>query len=378
VAGETLPDTLGSLKPRWTHTLGAGFAGPVVASGDVIIFHRVADEVLVQCLDAMTGKLKWTYRDKTEYSGGYNSDNGPRCAAVISGRQVFAFGPEGDLHCLEAETGQRVWKRRLGTDYRAPDGYFGVGSTPLIVKNRVYVCLGGRMGSGIVCLDTVTGNTIWKKTDDRVSYSSPVIGTVGGTSQLLFLTRQRLVSLHPNSGETRWSVPFGRAGLTVIGCTPLVCDDHVFVTASYNIGAKMIALKSGEPTKIWGDDRTLSSQYTNVVFSQGFLYGTHGREDAALAEFRCVDAASGEVKWSQSNFGVAHAVISGNRILLQRVKQGELVLLAATPDQFKQLDSVRISNDSLRAPPAFADGAIFTRTHDEADRGKLLCLPLPK
>ncbi|MFP6675687.1 MAG: PQQ-binding-like beta-propeller repeat protein [Pirellulaceae bacterium] len=378
VAQETLPNSLGALKPRWTHDLGGGFAGPVVSNGSVIVFHRENDQVLVECLEVNTGEQKWVYRDKTRYEGGYNSDNGPRSAPVISGNHVFAFGPDADLHCLDLKTGKRVWKRQLGKDYRAPDGYFGAGSTPLVVEDLVYVCLGGRMGAGAICLNAITGETVWKSTDDRISYSSPVMGNVGGKSQLLFLTRQRLVSLAPASGEEVWALSFGLPGLTVTGCTPLICDDQVFLTASYNIGAAMIGLKSGKPTKLWGDDQTLSSQYTNVVFSQGFLYGTHGREDAALAEFRCIDAKNGDIKWRQQNFGVAHAVLAGDKILLQRVKQGEIVLLAKTPSEFNQLDSVRISSDSLRAPPALANGVIFTRTHDEANRGKLLCLPLPK
>lgn len=372
---ESLPETLENVQPAWEYELGAGFAGPAVSGGRTVVFHRVADEVLLQSFNSGTGEVQWTYRDSTDYSGGYNSDNGPRCVPVIAGGRVYAFGSEGDLHCVSVTSGEAIWKRRLGRDYRAPEGYFGAGAAPVVFGERVFVCLGGRQGSAVVALDAKSGETVWTFGDDRVSYASPVLAKIGGKQQLLVLTRLRIVSLSLN-GEPLWSSRFGKDGLTVTACSPLVIGDKVFLTASYNIGAQLLDLTSGEPRIQWSDDNTLSSQYTNVVHRDGLLFGTHGREDAGRAEFRCVDAETGQVKWSQTDMGVAHVILAGERMLVQRVQDGELLLLKVTGDRFTELGRITVSEDQLRAPPAFANGRLYVRTNNRRDEGKLLCLPL--
>ncbi len=40
----------------WTREVGAGFAGPAVAAGRLILFHRVGGREIVDALDAATGK----------------------------------------------------------------------------------------------------------------------------------------------------------------------------------------------------------------------------------------------------------------------------------------------------------------------------------
>src|SRR5580658_8463593 len=44
----------------WQKSVGAGFSGPVVAAGQLILFQRLDDQEVVSCLDARTGEAKWT------------------------------------------------------------------------------------------------------------------------------------------------------------------------------------------------------------------------------------------------------------------------------------------------------------------------------
>ena len=376
VSAERLPNTLGKLKPKWEHQVGAGFAGPAVVDGNVIVFHRIDDEIVIESLDAKSGKQRWEYRDATKFTGGVNPDNGPRCVPVVANGRVFAFGSDGDLHCVQLDSGKKIWKRRLKVDYRAPDGFFGAGATPVAFGDRVFICLGGRMGASVVALNAETGETLWTKGNDRVSYASPVATKFAGKNQVLFLAELRLFSLDPESGDELWAVPFGKRGQTVTACSPLVFDNKVFLSASYYIGASMLDLKTGKPKTIWGDDKTLSSQYTNIVQSKGYLYGTHGREDVGVAELRCVDASNGKVKWTKPGFGVCHMIMGGDKLLIHRVQEGELVLAEATSKAFKELDRVQVTSDQLKAIPAMSGGSLFLRTNGGG--GKLLCLPLPK
>src|SRR5262249_29812111 len=54
--------------PRlWERKVGEGYSGPVVAGGRLILFHRVGDREVVECLDAATGKERWRFDYPTAY-----------------------------------------------------------------------------------------------------------------------------------------------------------------------------------------------------------------------------------------------------------------------------------------------------------------------
>ena len=86
---------------------------------------------------------------------------------------MFALGAEGQLHCLDFETGKKVWARSLLDDYKVPKSFFGVGTSPLVEDGRVVINVGGP-DAGIVAFATADGHEVWKSTGDGASYSSPL------------------------------------------------------------------------------------------------------------------------------------------------------------------------------------------------------------
>lgn len=363
----------GKLTPKFTYALGAGFAGPAVAGNRVLVFHRVDDEERLESLDARTGEVQWTASFPADYRGGYSSDTGPRCVPLVHDRRVFVFGASGHAHAVALEDGRKLWTRTLAKDYKAPEGYFGHGASPLVAGDKLLINLGGRERAGIVALSLDTGRTVWKATDEQVSYASPIRAELHGKAYYLFLTRSNLLGLDAEQGDVLLKHPFGKPGLTVTGATPLAFGNRIFLTASYNIGAQVIEVDpQGAVRILWQNDDTLSSQYTSSVYVDGYLYGTHGREDGPAAELRCVEAETGRVAWSEPGVGVAHVLAAGNRLLVVRVQQGELRLVQATPERYTELDQRLLTGDKLRALPALVDGALYLRTTDErTDRGEL-------
>ena len=83
------------------HKVGEGYASPVIAGGRLIVFHRLGDEDVVECLDAATGKERWTHRYTTDYADDYGKGNGPRSTPVINGDRVYTLGAAGYLLCLD-------------------------------------------------------------------------------------------------------------------------------------------------------------------------------------------------------------------------------------------------------------------------------------
>lgn len=351
-------------KEKWTYDLGMGYAGPVVTGDTVIIFHRINNTERLDALNRDTGKVVWSHDFKAFYSGGYNSDQGPRSTPVISGGNVYVYGAAGDLHCVQLDTGKVVWSRAINDDYQAPDGYFGAGSSPIILGDKLIVNVGADE-AGIVAVDTKTGETLWKATDEKASYSSPSTIKINNKVKALFITRFKALALEPDSGRILFETPFGKQGPTVNGATPLAFGDKVFLSASYGIGAELLQVSSDgkSVTRKWKGDDILSSQYSTCLLHNNHLFGTHGREDTGVAaSLRCVSAETGKVVWEKPAFGVAHCILVHDKILAMNT-EGELVLLKADIKGYQELTRTTVSGGTTRSFPALSDGQLFFRNN---------------
>jgi len=237
------------------------------------------------------------------------------------------------------------------------------------------VNVGGK-GAGLVALDPATGKTHWKGTSEVGSYSAPAAAKIGGKEQAIFITRLSCVAFDPATDEAKVLFSFGKRGPTVNAATPLVFDGKLFVTASYNIGAELKSLDGGRVSEVWGNDDSLSSQYTTGVEHKGYLYGIHGREDTGEGHLRCVDAATGKVAWSEDDFGIAHAILAGEKILLVGI-EGKLTLIAADSKKFHSLGSADYLSAKTRPLPAFSNGKLFVKTN-EGEGSEVVSVELAK
>ncbi|MDB5171874.1 MAG: outer rane biosis protein BamB, partial [Phycisphaerales bacterium] len=88
----------------WEMAKGEGYAEPAVAGERLILFHRSADNEIVDCLKASTGERYWRYVYPTAYRDRYGYCNGPRSSPAVSGESVYTYGAEGKLHCIDLKT----------------------------------------------------------------------------------------------------------------------------------------------------------------------------------------------------------------------------------------------------------------------------------
>jgi len=379
--GERLGDTWPDPGPStlWSRPVGSGFAGVAVDDGVAVLFHRLADKEIVEAVDAASGELRWKSAFPATYVPVISDDDGPRATPVIERGRVYVYGAMGNLHCLELSTGRTVWSRDTYEEFNSkepfqgepPEGYFGMASTPIVEGDKVLVNVGGdAQGAGIVAFSRETGQTEWKATHERAGYSSPVGATVDGTRHVIFVTRLSVLSLDPESGNVRFRFPFGRLGPTVNAASPVVFDGHVFVTASYGIGAVLARIGRAEDDVLWRDEKVLASQYTTCVEHEGCLFGIHGRQDGRPADLKCFDPKSRDVHWTQPLFGYATLLKAGDKLLILKT-DGVLVLAAANVDRYEELARARIAETTTRALPALAHGRFYVR-----DTRTLQCLDL--
>jgi len=361
------------LPKLWEKKIGEGFSGPVIAGERLILFQRVGDKETVECLDAATGKDRWKYDYPTNYRDALGKGNGPRSTPLIAKDRVYTLGAEGRLHCLELETGKKVWDRNLANDYAMRESYFGVGSTPILDSDRLILNLGAK-GAGIVAFDPATGKEVWKATDDAASYSSPVAVTIDGVRYVIFLTRAGIVFADPQTGVVRFSKPWrARIDASVNAATPVVVGDEAFFSAEYATGAILLKVSKEKTQEVWKKDRILSSHYNTPIHHAGHLYGIDGRQEGGAAQLRCVELQTGKILWAKERFGCASLIlVDGHLIAL--CEDGDLALIEATPQAFREKG--RFS--ALKAPPcraeiALANGRLYARDSD-----RLVCWNLKK
>eukprot|EP00913_Durusdinium_trenchii_P005647 g5265.t1 len=279
-------------------------------------------------------------------------------------------GPLGVLRCLNLADGKVIWTRQTHKDFGAPAGYFGAGSTPIVVGKNLLVNVGSRDGAAVVAFDLNSGKTAWKSFNDTASYSSPVLTTIDGTRHVIFITRLNLVSLDPSNGKVRFSFPFGKRGPTVNGASPVVINGHVFASAHYGIGAVYARIGKTDAKIDWKSDAVMSSQYATSIAHDGNLYGIHGQERVGPSELRCFDPKTKKIHWSKTGLGYGSLLkVDGKFLLL--TTEGELLMFKADPKGYKELARASVLRSTTRALPALSDGLLYVR-----DAKTLRCLKL--
>jgi outer membrane protein assembly factor BamB len=370
-AGPALAEAWPAQGPRvvWRKKVGQGFAAPVVVQNRLILFHRVGGEEIVDSIDARTGADVWRYRYPTAYRDDFGFDEGPRAAPVVADGIIYTFGAEGQLHAVNASSGQRVWSEDTMRRFNVPKGFFGASGSPIVENGRVIANVGGVKG-GIVAFDARTGAVQWTATSDQASYSSGVAATFAAGRRAVFLTRNALLGLDPATGaiafRRNWQA---RANASVNAATPLVVGDLIFVSAEYGPGAGVLRVDGANLVELWTSDDVLSNHYATSVHRDGILYGYHGRQEFGPS-LRAVELRTGKVRWSEERFRAGSITLAGDRLLIVR-ERGEMILALASPDGFKPIARAQVLPGTVRAYPALSDGYVYLRNDDT-----LVCIDL--
>lgn len=299
-------------RAMWEVTKGAGYAAPAVVGDKLLLFHRVGDREVVDCLKADTGERFWRFDYPTAYNDRYGYSDGPRAAPVVANDFVYTVGVEGKLHCLELATGRARWARDLKTEFGLRSGFFGLGSTPLVEGDKLIVNVGAvPAGPCVAGFDLKTGAMAWGAGRDwGMSYASPVPATVRGKRRVLVFAggetafREKvtggLLCVDPASGAVDFSFPWrGNRRESVNASSPLaVGDDRVYVAECYGAGGAMLEVTPDFKAKEVWTDKALGTHFMTAVAKGGYLYGVdgHGPTDAFLV---CVDAATGKEVWRE-------------------------------------------------------------------------------
>jgi outer membrane protein assembly factor BamB len=233
-----------------------------------------------------------------------------------------------------------------------------------VVGDRVIVAGGGRNQS-CLAFRTDNGEVLWKAGSDRATHSTPVLATIHGQPQVLFMVARGLVSRDPSSGRELWHYPFPHR--TSTAASPVVWGDIVNCTAGYGVGGGACRIsRQGdrwEVEELWRSpgNRDAASHWGTAVVHEGYLYGCYGHNEHGSGALKCIDIRTGKIMWQRRGFGHGQVILAGDR-LIATSDAGVLVLIEPTPLEYRELSRTDVLEGKVWASPAISDGQILLRS----------------
>jgi outer membrane protein assembly factor BamB len=241
----------GGLQIVWQRTLGESYGIGSVSQGKYFQLDRVGGQALLLCLDARTGQELWKHGYPTDYEDMFGYNGGPRCSPVIEGDRVYLYGAEGRLLCVSATDGKPFWSVDTAKRFGVVQNFFGVGSTPVLAGRLLLVMVGGSppesQGVPRGQLDQVVGN------------GSGIVAFDKLTGQVVYQITDELASYAGLKLATirgrRWCFAFARGGL--VGFEPATgrVDFH------YPWRAKLLESVNASTPVVVDDEVCISETY---------------------------------------------------------------------------------------------------------------------
>ncbi len=382
---------------KWRATLpGTGASTPIV-SGDSV-FVTAVDEaqggIVAVCLDRVSGEVRWSKLlgegirkdDRSDYAGP---------SAVTDGERVIFFTGNGDLAAF-GFGGEEIWKRNIQKDY----GQFAFGWTfstsPLLYGDLLHMqvlqrdtAVDGRgftdreNESYLLALDPATGKEKWRvarptgaQMESREAFTSPVVATHNGVTELLVVGGDFLTGHDPETGKEKWRwgtwnadhkekfwrlVPSPVYGDGIIlACAPKKEPVYGIRAGGQGVmGADGIAWTSAETKEVSADVPT-------PLFYRGRFYILNeGRKVLS-----CVEPKTGKVIWSEAldakvKLEASPTGADGKIYLMSHL--GEVFVVKAG-DEFELLNTTTLGESqsvNIRASIVPAHGNLFIRTDDQ-------------
>jgi outer membrane protein assembly factor BamB len=362
----------------WRQPVGGGWSAFVVANGFLVTIEQRRDKEVVACYEAATGKEVWTTGWNSRFSEAMGGD-GPRATPAIAGGDVFAFGANGRLVCLNGKDGSEKWAAETLADNA--NVKWAMSGSPLVVDNLVIVNPGAQTdaaaGKAVRAYDRATGAEVWAAGNQQTGYCSPQLATLAGKKQVLIFDAVGLAGHDLATGAELWRFSYPTyMGINV--AQPIVLDDsNIVFAAGYNVGgARIKVTESGgkwTATEVW---RT-----KNTVMRWKFASGVRRKEaDGDYAYglndgfLECVDLKNGRAVWKDENRpkegeGIGHGqiLLADDLIVAVTEDSGELVLVEATPKAFRELGRIKAVTRGNKTwnNLAMANGRIYIRNAEE-------------
>lgn len=346
---DSLPKDFDSakLKAEWKVPLSPSYSGPLVA-GDRIFVTETVDKrwEQVSAIDKKSGKILWKKRwegsIKVPFFAKANGD-WIRSTPVVDGKSIYVLGIRDVLVSLNIENGKILWKKDFAKEFQTKNPDFGAVCSPLVDGDFLYL----QAGNCVTKLDKKTGSVVWRAMKNGSgmmssgSFSSPIIGRIAGTRQLIVQGRNELAGINLESGKVLWKrqIPTFR-GMNIQ--TPVIFDEGLFVS-SYGGKSLYLEIKKNQ------EQYVVTERWKNRA--QGYMaspvvVGNHLYTHLRNQRFACYDLKSGKEKWRSKTAGKYASLVTDGKRVLALDERGILILFRASPEEYEELGRKKVASDS--------------------------------
>ncbi|HYO26070.1 MAG TPA: PQQ-binding-like beta-propeller repeat protein [Lacipirellulaceae bacterium] len=378
-------------KQLWKRRVGPGWSSLTVVADRVFTQEQRGENEAVVCYDAATGDEIWSHEDPGRFDEAMGGV-GPRATPEFAGGLIYALGANGVLNCLDAATGGEVWQRNIADDAKLGVPYWGFAGSPLVVDGKVIVFAGASRGGGheqpakdpttaidptpasanqepptdsgsLIAYDSQSGDIAWRADAGGSSYSSPQLLERDGRRQILFTSDAGLIAFDPATGESVWRLPSNAKDGAPNIQPHSIGGDEMLVSFNGEGGVVRFQLthENGQ-YRAHGEQevRSLKPFFNDFVQSGDALYGFDG------SVFCSVDAKTGKRNWKKGRYGSGQVLLVADApVLVVLSEQGEAVLVAADPQQHRELGKFPAIEGKTWNHPTIVGRRLFVRNAEQ-------------
>ncbi len=344
----------------WRQDVGGGYASMVMADSLVFTIEQRRNREVVAAYGLMDGRQAWEHSWVSRFSESMGGD-GPRATPMWDAGKLYALGANGDLVCLIAEDGTLVWKRNILKDAGAANLTWGMSATPLVVDDMLITLPGGRDGRSVIAYDKLTGEIRWSALDDKAGYVSPQVETLAGRKQLVIVSGISILGASLEDGSLLWSHEW-KTSYDANCAQPLIVDEnHVFVSSGYGHGATLLEVSSSDDgfsvKEVWFN-LNMKNKFNPSVLVEGVVYGL---DEGILA---AIDVWTGQRLWKKGRYRYGQLIYASGHLVVVS-EEGDLALVKATPEEYRELARFEAIPGKTWNVPAMADGILLVRNQTE-------------
>jgi len=344
--------------------LGSGYGSVSIRDDRIFVLGVKGGDSTLFSLAKADGEVHWSHALGKSLDHGRG--DGPRSTPTLDQNRVYALAENGELDCVDFESGSVVWQRNILKDFGGENPNWLISESPLVDGKQLIVTPGGSDAS-IVALDKQTGETIWtsKGLSDPAGYSSCISADFNGIHMILAFTARAAVAVRAADGVLMWRYE-PVANKTANVATPVIQGDKAFYSSAYRTGAALLQLQP-DGGRVTAEEvyfsKDMQNHHGGVVLLDGYIYGFSG------SVLTCLKFETGELVWRDRSVGKGSLTYADGNLYL--LGEDNLAGLAkASPEGYQELGRFKIEDQGRPswAHPVVSGGRLYIR-----NQGTLTC-----
>ena len=332
---------------------GRSVASPIVV-GDLVVATASSgpqqDQLHIVAVDRETGDVRWErVFQATGRTLCHPTSAVAACTPASDGERIVALYSSCDLFCVDLE-GRLLWQRNLAVEHPRAGNDVGMGSSPRIIGDAVFVqidCQGDAFGSAI---DLATGDDRWSVTRAKIAcWASPLEVDLEGQGTCVLMQNPRGLELRRVGDGTAVWLWEGDVG----GIPMAATADGLIYAPTNGVAALDPTAESGRPQ--WQQPKLSCGISSPVVFGDAVASLNRG------GVLVVADAADGSVRKQVRLAGTfwSSPVVVGDTIVAVNM-EGTTFVVEASGDY-----AILAKNElpgSFPSTPAAADGSLYLQS----------------